>query len=168
LRRAFVRRSRCGVTVSRGRATGRLFQIGRHPFVRAGGRDGEVPGAPVDVTVSGIGRGQRAVGGDPLTDGRTLIDRRPHQGMPEDERAGGQRNESSFLGWLEVVDAETQFTGRAQQHRHLAGVVRGGEQKERASGRRQGPDLVMEGVEDPAGQRHGTQLGAGDQRRQLP
>jgi hypothetical protein len=144
-----------------------VFEVAGHALVGSGGGQREVPGPAVGVI--GVRLRQRGVRRDPVHQGRTVVDGRADQRVPELQSARRHGHEAARLGGLQVPGAEGKGAGRPQERGHVPGVVgRGDEQQLPARGRER-PDLVVEGVEHAARQRHHGEVGAlrRDQRGQL-
>jgi hypothetical protein len=166
--RTLVGGRRRGVATPGLRPVGRLFEVGGHPLVGAGGGECQVPGPPVDVV--GVCLGEGGVHRDALHQGRTVVDGRADQRVAEGQAVRRDGHEPAGLGRLQVRHAEAEGACRQQEGRDVPGVVGRGHEQHLPAPRRERPDLVVEGVEHPARQRDHADVGAlrRDQRGQLP
>jgi hypothetical protein len=119
---------------------GRLLQCRRDAVVGSGRGGGEVPGPPVRVVEDGEGAGEGAVRVPAVPGARPLVDRGPHEGVPERDPVR-EPDQAGLLGRLQHGEVEPQPGRREREGVQAAGVVGRGHRQQRAGvpGQRGGP-----------------------------
>ncbi|GAA3105924.1 hypothetical protein GCM10020001_024560 [Nonomuraea salmonea] len=136
-------------------AGGGAFQRGGGLFVGFGGGGRQMPGPAVGVLRRAESGGQRAVGGEALSERRSLVDGGADQRMAEPYRGAvgvAAQHQAGPLGGGQVLDGRPQLGGGTQDHGELAGFVGRRDQKQALAGRGHPADLAVEGQLQPVGE----------------
>ena len=113
-----------------------------------------MPDPAVSILLARQSAGQRRMHPLALAESRCLIQRRADQRMPEGDRGAGHLDQASLLGRIQRVGREPEPGRRPQHSRHLAGVIRGGDQQRCLRRVGELPDALPEHALQTRGQRH--------------
>ena len=100
----------------------RVFERGRHVFVRSGGRGSQVPHPALRIGLGIRCRGERQVGGTAILRGACRVGSRPHQGVPEPD-VGADLQQLFRIGRGRRIRSQSQCLCGTPQERGVPGRV---------------------------------------------